>query len=313
MNSSLENRLRTALLSLIAYYELFAILLIVLPPSSFPLIGLEPTAAAWPLRLAAIMVGAMGMGLFFPLQAPQRHWSLTVLIAFGQLVMPICTLCLIQFGDLPAEVGLPMALVDLFFLAPAVLALKWTIDLYAQRQKSGGNLNAPSEIAPLLAAIPDGSDRSIGELSENGPVLVLFLRHLGCTFCRATLTNLSQNLSSLRPHYQAVIVVTMSHLDEMLPLRARYHLPEVLLLSDPERIFYRALSIPVGSFSETLGWRVLRRGIFSGLLFQHGIGTVHSDPFQLPGSAAIHRQKILWTHPATDASEPLQAGSTCRL
>lgn len=142
---------------------------------------------------------------------------------------------------------------------------------------------------------------------------MLLLRHLGCTFCRATLENLSTNLSSLRSHYRAVVVVTMSPLEEMLPLRARYNLPWVLLVSDRERLFYRALSIPVGSFRQTLGWRVIRRGLFSGLLFRHGIGTVHADPFQLPGSAVIEHGKILWTHPVADASEPLKADTACLL
>lgn len=126
MNQILKQQIRTALISIIAYYELFAVLLIFLPPSSFPLIGLEPTSAAWPLRLSALMIGAMGLGLFFPLYAPYRHWAVTALIAFGQIALPTGTLLLMWFGDLPVRVGLPMALVDLVFLVPAVLALVWT-------------------------------------------------------------------------------------------------------------------------------------------------------------------------------------------
>lgn len=313
MNTILKRKIRQSLGWLIGYYELFAILLLLLPPSQFPLIGLESTAAAWPLRLSAIMLGALGLGLFFPLVNPLRHWAITALIAFGQVVMPTVTVLLISIGDLPAHVGAPMALVDLLFLVPAVCALVWSVDLHALETASGTTSHPTPEIAPLLAVVPDGSVHTVGDLSAEGPILVLLLRHLGCTFCRATLSNLSENISSLRTQYRAVLVVTMSPLEEMLPLRERNELPGVLLVSDPERLWYRALSIPVGSFRQTLGWRVLARGLFSGLLFRYGIGTVHADPFQLPGSAVIERRQILWTRPATDASEPLQSGSACQL
>lgn len=313
MNTILKQKIRKALMWLIAYYELFAILLVLLPSSLFPLIGLESTAAAWPLRLSAIMLGGLGLGLLFPFQDPLRHWGITGLITFGQIAMPMGTLLLLPLGDLPAHVGVPMALIDLLFLVPAVLALAWTVDLHALEEASGTALQTTSELSPLLTVVPDGAAHSVGDLSAEGPVLVLLLRHLGCTFCRATLSNLSGQLPSLRPQYRAVLVVTMSPLEEMLPLRERYNLPGVLLLSDPERLWYRALSIPVGTFHQTLGWRVLVRGLFSGLLVRHGIGAAHTDPFQLPGSAVIQQSQILWARPASDASQPLEVGSACRL
>jgi hypothetical protein len=102
-------------------------------------------------------------------------------------------------------------------------------------------------------------------------------------------------------------------MEEMIPLRKDYQLEDVLLLSDPERTFYRALQIPVGSFSQTLGWKTLKRGIFSGLLFRHGIGPVRADPFQLPGSAVIEKGGVVWSKPAADASESLSTGGVCSL
>jgi peroxiredoxin len=310
-------KIRLSLGALFLYYALFGVALLFLPSSQFPLIGLDSTTAAWPLRLAAVMVCAFGVGILLPMQSPLKHWGITALITAGQLVMPLSTVLLIKAGDLPARVGVPMASVDLLFLFAALLAVKWTIDLHASSQltpdkSSTGGVDS-SMIVPLLEVVPNGTSRSINELSHEGPVLMLLLRHLGCTFCRETLSKLSENRQALEAHYRSIVIVSMSPVEEMIPLRKDYQLEDVLLLSDPERTFYRALQIPVGSFSQTLGWKTLKRGLFSGLLFRHGIGQVRADPFQLPGSAAIERGAVVWSKPAADASEPLSTGGVCSL
>lgn len=310
-------KIRLSLSALFLYYTIFGVALLLLPSSQFPLIGLESSAAAWPLRLTAVMVGAFGVGILLPIQSPLKHWVITALITAGQIVMPVTTVLLIAAGDLPARVGIPMAFVDLLFLIPALLAIKGTIDLHAAHQATVPSFEKERDtslaIAPLLSAVPDGSSRSIEELSHEGPVLILLLRHLGCTFCRETLSKLKDNLPKLTEHYRSIVVISMSPLEEMIPLRKQYQLPDTLLLSDPERKFYRALQIPVGSFSQTLGWKTFKRGLFSGLLFRHGIGTVRADPFQLPGSAVIERGAVVWSRAAADASEPLSAGRVCSL
>ena len=131
---TLIKKIRLSLGALFLYYTIFGVVLLLLPSSQFPLIGLESSAAAWPLRLAAVMVGAFGVGILLPMQSPLKHWGMTALITAGQIIMPVTTVLLIAAGDLPARVGMPMACVDLLFLVPALIAVKGTIDLHAAHQ-----------------------------------------------------------------------------------------------------------------------------------------------------------------------------------
>jgi peroxiredoxin len=313
MKDSPEAKIRTALISVMLYYEIFALGLLLLPADLFPLIGLLPTTAIWPLRLAAIMVGVSGLGLIFPLRDPLRHWAITALIASGQIALPVASIMLVLWGDLPAPVGVPMALVDCLFFVPSILALIWTIDLHAKSENQSGerrrHLTTDTASDAVLSVVPDGTHRSIAELSDDGSVLILLLRHLGCTFCRKSLKALSEQNELLEGHYRHIVIVTMSPLEEMLSIRTRYHLPSVLLVSDPDRTIYRALEIPRGTARQTLGWGVLKEGLWSGLLFRHGIGTVRSDPFQLSGSAIIEKRSIVAIYPTENAAADVVATS----
>ncbi len=313
MKTPPKNRIRAALISVLLYYEIFAVGLILLTADLFPLIGLPPSTAAWPLRLAAVMVGVSGMGLILPLRDPIRHWGITALIASGQIALPIATIILVLWGDLPPHVGVPMALVDCLFFVPSILALIWTIDLYADSENPTGErgrlfrTNTASDA--VLSVVPDGTHRTIAELSDDGSVLILLLRHLGCTFCRKSLAALGEQSELLKGHYHHIVIVTMSPIEEMLSIRTRYHLPSALLVSDPDRTIYRALEIPRGTAHQTLGWGVLREGLLSGLLFRHGIGTVRSDPFQLSGSAIIKHRSIVAIYPTENAAADVVATS----
>jgi len=174
---------------------------------------------------------------------------------------------------------------------------------------------APAKtLASALDALRDESGRTLGQISDNRPALVCLLRHNGCTFCRETIAALAKQQDAVRRAGLGIVVVGMS--ESVSQLRAfgdRFGLTGVSWIADPNRLLYRALGIGRGSLLQLLGPRVIVSGL-RGVLRGYGLGYPEGDPFQMPGTAVIHRGRVVrrYVH-RTAADRPDYEAVACEL
>jgi hypothetical protein len=135
--------------------------------------------------------------------------------------------------------------------------------------------------------------KTLGELSAQRPVLVTFLRHSGCTFCREALADLSQQRAAIEAQGLQLALVHMSPGSDGAALFARYHLEDVERFSDPECRLYRAFELERGRLSQLLGPRIWWRGFLTAIVARHGFGKIRGDGFQMPGVFVIDRGQIV--------------------
>lgn len=74
---------------------------------------------------------------------------------------------------------------------------------------------------------------------------------------------------------------------------ARYGLPDVARVSDPERVLYRAFELKRGSIAQVLGLSVIWRGIQAVLFEGHGLGRLVGDGWQMPGVFLVDKGQIV--------------------
>ncbi len=153
--------------------------------------------------------------------------------------------------------------------------------------------SAPVALEVALNALRDESGRSLRALSEERPVLVCLLRHNGCTFCRETIAELGKRQEAIVGAGLSIAVVGMSErADSLRGLGERFGLSGVSWIADPQRMLYRALDIPRGGLLQLFGPGVIWAGL-RGALRGAGIGRIEGDPFQMPGTAVIHRGAVV--------------------
>lgn len=144
-----------------------------------------------------------------------------------------------------------------------------------------------------IASARTESGRSLATLSAQSPVLLVFLRHSGCPFCRQTLADLGRLRSELeRAHIQLVIV----HQDT--PQRAagwiaQYGLGNSEQISDPENQLYQQFELGKASWWGLLGPHTWWAGFRATLLELHGIGKIVGDVKQLSGAFLIRDGKVV--------------------
>jgi thiol-disulfide isomerase/thioredoxin len=124
---------------------------------------------------------------------------------------------------------------------------------------------------------------NVKELVQNEEVLLVFLRHFGCTFCRETMASLAKDRYKLECKGAKIVVVHMAHpkvANEMLDV---YGLHNISHISDKDRVLYRLYGLKKASIRAMFGIKNWWRAFDAGLLKGHLIGSPIGNPYQMPG------------------------------
>jgi peroxiredoxin len=140
----------------------------------------------------------------------------------------------------------------------------------------------PASFPEILASARTQAGDDLLAISRRGPVLVTFLRHLGCTFCREALAALGARRHAIESSGTRLAFVHMGTEEQARALFERYGLGDAGRVADPDRHLYRAFGLERGGFLQLLGPRVVARGIVA-LLGGYGAGRMAGDGRQLPG------------------------------
>lgn len=157
--------------------------------------------------------------------------------------------------------------------------------------------------------------QTLAELSADRPVLVVFLRHAGCTFCREALSDLQQQRSQIEARGVSLALVHMISDETAARFFAKYDLADVPRFSDPDRSLYRAFDLQRGSLWQLLGPPVWWRGakaFFAG----HGVGPLQGDGFQMPGTFVLRRGQVVQAFrnkTSGDRPEYVNMAETCAI
>lgn len=140
---------------------------------------------------------------------------------------------------------------------------------------------ATEEVEPWFRA-RTASGRTLAEVSRGRPILVVFLRHFGCAFCREAVADLARERAAIEAQGTGLAFVHMGSESEAAAFFARYGLADVERVGDPEGRLYRAVRLARGGGRQLLSPTIVRRGLAAALQ-GHLPGRIGGDPRQLPG------------------------------
>ena len=149
-------------------------------------------------------------------------------------------------------------------------------------------------LADVLAAYRTESGRTLLELTEQSPVLLLFLRHFGCSFCRETLDRVSQIRGKLEAKGVRPVFVHLGTPDRAKPYFDYYNLNDVERVGNPDASLYRNPLFGLGRtnpFSHFFRPTVVKAWV-TGAVRSYGIGMIKEDGEQMPGVFYLRDGKI---------------------
>jgi peroxiredoxin len=156
-------------------------------------------------------------------------------------------------------------------------------------------MDSSDDVARLLASIHTESGASLLSLAETSPVLLVFLRHFGCSFCRQAISDVAELRGELDRRGVRPVFVHLGTPERAKPFFDYYGIGDVERVSDPEAKIYRD---PVFAIPRINPWLTLLQpsvwiGWLKGALFKHGIGAIKEDGKQMQGIFFLKGPKIV--------------------
>lgn len=152
------------------------------------------------------------------------------------------------------------------------------------------------------------------QLAETYPILLVFLRHAGCTFCREALGDIARERRAIEQTGTRIVLVHMGDSEAIEEQLDRHRLQCVDRICDPEQVLYKAFGLKRGRLPQLFGPKVIWRGLQAGLIEGHGVGRPSADSSQMPGLFLIRNSTIIrrFRH-RTAADRPNYAGICAEL
>jgi hypothetical protein len=129
-------------------------------------------------------------------------------------------------------------------------------------------------------------------------VLLVFLRHFGCSFCRKAISDVAELQDELATRGVRPVFVHLGTVEIAKAHFDYYGCSDVERVHDPEAAVYR---LPAFALRRVNPWwhlvnPVVGWGWLKGTVFQHGIGKIEGDGHQMPGAFFLKGAKVVRGH-----------------
>lgn len=276
------------------------------PGDLFRLSGIEPPLYPGIWQCVGMIVGVYGVGYAIAATAPLRHWPIVLVGLLGKLFGPIGFL-LNRWAAGPGDAGvLPWNWAWTLVTNDLIWWVPFSMILYAAFRQAAGPASTEAmtaEEANLRVRTQGG--QTLAELSRDQTLMVVFLRHQGCTFCREAVADLVAAEGRLRQLGVSPVLVHMGTDAEGADFFRRYGAGDWPRVSDPDGRLYRSYRLPRGKFWELFGPAVWGRGFRAAVLRGHAVGRMVGDGFQLGGVFLVRDGRVVAEYrQATSADRP---------
>ena len=303
MNLQSPKWMRWVLMAAAAYNLIWGGWVVLRPMDLFNLTGIEQPLYPGIWQCVGMIVGVYGIGYAIASTNPCRHWPIVLVGFLGKVFGPIGMAY--NFVALPVDAPgrLPLSWAwinvtnDLIWLVPfaAILyhAFKTWNDPSSHQPAMEPSESTDEGFQEINRRFRTQFDESIATLSDRSPVLVVFLRHSGCTFCREALQDLVEQRARIEAKGTQIVLVHMGDTEAGQSLFESYGLGDIHQISDPKCELYRAYDLRRGRLGQLFGPDVFWRGFKAAILNRHGVGKLDGDGFQMPGTFLVRDQQIV--------------------
>ncbi len=283
------------------YNLIWGTLVILFPTTLFRWAGMELPRYPQIWQCVGMIVGVYGVGYLIAARSPLRHWPIVLVGLLGKVFGPIGFLGAALNGDLPWSWGVTILTNDLIWWMP------FSVLLYrAFRFHSNTSVEPqPTDLRAAMANMKSQRGSTLAEISAEQPVLVVFLRHAGCTFCRESLAELAGKRRAIESRGVGLALIHMSPLMQATKAMTHYGLDDLHRFSDPECRLYRAFGLERAGFGHLFGPRIWWPAFRAAVLKGHGFGWLAGDGFRSHGAFVLHQSEVRAAfRPTTAAHRP---------
>lgn len=154
---------------------------------------------------------------------------------------------------------------------------------------------APQINRDILEEMQTNFGENFYSLTFENPVMLVFLRHFGCVFCKAAMVDIAEKRAEIESGGVKIVFVHMSDTKTAEAYFDKFKLPNIRFVNDAGKKFYRAFGLVRGSFTQLFGLQTWIKGyqINRKQQLQQESGQHLGDSFQMPGVFLLRNGEIV--------------------
>lgn len=284
--------IKAILITASVYSIAWGMLMILYPSLLFKSMALESPNYMFLWQTLGLAETIFGLGLYVASRSPYSHWLLVLMpLLFKTLASAIYFHSAFDNNHL-------WTLTNYIFIDNLIWLFPFCLILYKSYRFHLSSDEYELEYFSGKQFTLDMFETSHGDsllaLSHQRPVMLVFLRHFGCTFCREAMHDIATQRRQIESQGVSIVIVHMLE-DEDLAYEQlkKYGLEDLPTISDPEKMLYKKFQLRQGTFTQLAGLKVWLRGFKKGLIEGLGIGPLMGDPFQMPGIFLIYQGRVV--------------------
>lgn len=279
------------------YCTLFASWVVLWPCESYDWLQIPGPCHSVLMRVIGGFYLIFGLSFFLAARNPIQHWRI-VLLCTIKILLVLAAAVFVWWRDLLPTKSIAFLLTDdVIWLVPFLMIL------WAALQAKAGRPPILEEALSLDAAARQyvlSSGETLEEASREQMVVLVFLRHFGCTFTRQLLRGLEMIETEAQQKGARLVLVHM--LQSGRETEYLEHSTGVARIADPYCELYRAFGLGKAGVWELFGPRVWYRGMMA--LFRGcGVGHLAGDGLQMPGVFLLRGNRVIASQPAKSAAD----------
>jgi peroxiredoxin len=143
--------------------------------------------------------------------------------------------------------------------------------------------------------IRTNANNNLYELSQKQPVLLVFLRQLGCMFCKEAMTRLGNSRAYITATGVKIVLVHMAKTNAQAEkILKKYNLDGLEVISDPSCAYYVRFGLAKSTVSQLFGFTAWARTVeYAYIKADHGIQVPIGDGFQMAGMFVLQNGEII--------------------
>lgn len=279
------------------YCVAFAVVTLAWPDQAYAQTGLDASGHQMLVRVIGMFYLVFGCSYFLAARDPIRHWRI-VLLCVMKILIVLAAGAYSWWNQLLAPPLILLLIIDdLLWLLPFLMILWSSVQANLGRPPLYQQPLTTSKAADQFRL---STGETLAEAAESQLVVLVFLRHFGCTFTRQLLRGLEMIEQQAGEHKARLVLVHM-----LQSGKETAYLGDksgVARIADPYCELYRSFGLGKAGFWELFGPRVWLRGIVA--LFRGcGVGHLAGDGLQMPGVFLFHQGQIVASQPAKSAAD----------
>lgn len=137
----------------------------------------------------------------------------------------------------------------------------------------------------ILEDMLTNEGENLHALTFKSPVMLVFLRHFGCVFCKEALHDIALRRHVIEQGGVKIVFVHMADDDTAIEYFEQFNLAGATYICDPAQRYYRAFGLQRGSFNQLYGLQTWIRGykVKQELGYELEMAKRLGDSTQMPG------------------------------